>query len=373
MAASSFLTSTRAHAHASLSGRLPRVLIISNFLSPRYGSRPVQQDIRERLERMEYETTAASPFRSGLIRGAHMVSAVLLRQRRYDVAIVDVYSGRAFRWAEAVSLALTALRRPFVFILHGGNLPRLATRQPERVARCLARASVVVAPSHYLQEQMSPYCRNIELIPNGLDLQRYRFRERTNLAPRLMWLRALHSIYNPEMAVRVLADLATDHPDAHLTLIGPDKQDGSQARVLALAESLGVLERVSLPGSINKAEVPEWLDRGDIFLNSTNADNTPVSVLEAMACGLPVASTDVGGLPYLLKDGHDALLTPRDDHKAMAAAVRRFLGDPEFAAKLARNSRAKVESLDWSAIMPLWTGLLDRVSMAGGGVPNSGA
>jgi glycosyltransferase involved in cell wall biosynthesis len=338
--------------------------MISNFLPAKYGTRAVQQDLRDKLGHLGYATIAVSPFRGGAARGMHMVSSVFLRRRDYDVAIVDVYSGRAFIWAEAVSLALAAVRKPFVMVLHGGNLPRLASRQPTRVARCLARASSVVAPSRYLREQMSPHCGDVALIPNGLDLERYHFRERRQVAPRLMWLRALHAIYNPEMAIHVLRNLLSDYPNAHLTMIGPDKLDGTAERVRALAGHLGVTSHVLMPGSIDKADVPGWLDRGDIFLNTTNADNTPVSVLEAMACGLPVVSTNVGGLPYLVNEGDDALLTPAGDHERMASAVRNVLGDPELAGRLSRNGRTTADRFDWQAIVPQWTALLDRISPA---------
>ncbi len=62
--------------------------------------------------------------------------------------------------------------------------------------------------------------------------------------------------------------------------------------------------------SVEKSEVPAWLAKGDIFLNTTNVDNTPVSVIEAQAAGLCVVSTNVGGIPFLLENGKDALLVP---------------------------------------------------------------
>lgn len=352
------LTATEDRAGTKLDRTAPRVLMVSNFLAPKHGSRAVQQDIRERLEAQGYSITAASSYRSGLARGSHMVLAALTRRGSYDIALVDVYSNRAFRWAEAVSRTLVLLKKPFVFVLHGGNLPHFAARAPERVSRCLNRAAAVVAPSRYLQEQMRPYHAGIGLIPNGVNLGRYSFRQRRECAPRLMWLRALHHTYNPAMAVRVVAGLATQFPDAHVTLVGPDKMDGAETEVRRLADELGVSGRVSLPGAVEKDDVPLWMAKGDIFLNTTNTDNTPVSVLEAMACGLPVVSTNAGGLPYLLEDGHDALLVPSGDDRGMAEAVRRLLMDPELAARLSTNAREKVEGFDWSAVIPQWKQVL---------------
>jgi glycosyltransferase involved in cell wall biosynthesis len=125
-----------------------------------------------------------------------------------------------------------------------------------------------------------------------------------------------------------------------------------------MADKLGLGERLHLLGRVTKQDVPVLLQRGDIFINTTNIDNTPVSVLEAMACGLCVVSTNVGGIPYLLEDGKDALLVPPNDPEAMAFAIRRILDEPDLAEKLSMNARKKVEQFDWSVIMPHWKRLI---------------
>jgi glycosyltransferase involved in cell wall biosynthesis len=155
--------------------------------------------------------------------------------------------------------------------------------------------------------------------------------------------------------------LSKDYPDVSLVMVGPDKGVGSLSQVRKTASDLGVAHLVSFPGQVAKEEVPLWLNQGDIFLNTTNVDNTPVSVIEAMACGLCIISTDVAGIPYLLKDGHDALLVPPDDAKAMAGAVQRILTEPGLAEHLSRQARQKAELFDWSVVLPQWAELLTLV------------
>jgi glycosyltransferase involved in cell wall biosynthesis len=104
--------------------------------------------------------------------------------------------------------------------------------------------------------------------------------------------------------------------------------------------------------------VPEVLNRADIFLNTTNVDNNPVSVAEAMACGLCIVSTDVGGMTYLLDHETNALLVRPDDPEAMADAVQRILSDSDLAARLSSNARRKAEGFDWEAVLPRWRNLL---------------
>ena len=111
-------------------------------------------------------------------------------------------------------------------------------------------------------------------------------------------------------------------------------------------------------GPSSKDEIPKRLDQGDVFLNTTRVDNTPVSVLEAMACGLCIISTKVGGIPYLLDDEHDALLVPTDDASEMAKAVQRLITEDGLADRLSSNARRKAEQFDWSHVLPKWEKVL---------------
>jgi glycosyltransferase involved in cell wall biosynthesis len=289
-----------------------------------------------------------------------MLTTLWRRRSSYEVASIAVFSGPAFTWAEAAAQLLHALGKPYVAQLHGGGLPSFALREPERVRRLLVSAAAVTAPSRYLHESMRPYRGDIRLIPNAVDLVSYRFRVRANPAPRLAWLRGFETIYNPTLALRTLAGLIGENPGSTLTMIGPDKGDGSLQAFEGEAKELQLESRVEYAGLVKKAEVPAWLNRGDIFINTTNVDNTPVSVIEAMACGLCIVSTNVGGIPYLLEHERDALLVPPDDPGAMALAVRRILAEPGLAESLSRNARQKAERFDWHATLPRWEALFEE-------------
>ncbi len=337
------------------------VLIVGNFLSAAGYNRSFCEDLAERLRAARWSviTTSCKPNR--LVRLMDMVTTAWRRRNEYEVAQVDVFSGPAFFWAEAVCWILRKADKPYILTLHGGNLPQFARRYPRRVSNLLNSAAAVTTPSRYLLEQMKAYRSDILLLPNAIDLSRYRFRLRQRAQPRLIWLRAFHSIYNPTLAPWMLAQLASDFPDIHLIMVGPDKGDGSLQKTLQVTEKLGLSSRITFPGGVPKSAVPEWLDKGDIFINTTNVDNTPVSVIEAMACGLCVVSTNVGGIPYLLEHEKDALLVPANDAEAMAKAVHRILTESGLTEHLSSNARKKAEQFDWSAVLPQWDRLLEMV------------
>ena len=344
----------------------PPLLLIDNFLTAAGQNPGPTAALAGRLAAAGWPIRTTSRHANRLLRLGDMVGTVWRQRQHYAVAAVAVYSGPAFFWAEAVCAALRAAGKPYVLTLHGGNLPAFAQAQPDRVRALLAAAAAVTAPSPYLRDRLQPYRADIRLVPNPLDLAAYPCRPRPTPGPQLIWLRAFHAIYNPTLAPRVLAALVADFPAVRQTMIGPDK-DGSLAAVRATADALGVADRLTLPGAVAKAAVPDWLAGGDIFLNTTNVDNTPISVLEALACGLPVVSTAVGGIPDLLTDGVDALLVPANDAPAMAAAVRRLWTEAGLARRLAHAGRRTVAAADWGQVLPQWVALLTAV--AAGAVP----
>ncbi|MGA7731702.1 MAG: glycosyltransferase family 4 protein [Chloroflexia bacterium] len=349
-------------ADAALSGMRPGLTMVGNFLSSSTGVRGVCEELAGRLSAAGWQVLTTSDRQGRIARLLDMLASVWRHRHRYAVAQVDVYSGPAFLWARAVCRLLRQLGKPYVLTLHGGNLPAFSRRHPRAVRRLLTSAAVVTAPSRYLYDQMRPYRDSLHLLPNPIDLCAYPFVHRQRPTPSLVWLRTFHAIYAPEIAVRVVAALVPEFPNVHLTMLGPDGGDGSLLATRRLASDLGVGDHVSIAGRVPKSEVPAGLGVGDVFLNTSTIDNAPVSVLEAMACGLCVVSTDVGGIPYLLRHEHDALLVPPGDPQAMSAAVRRLLLEPQLAGRLSHNAREEAHKFDWSIVLPQWETLLSRVA-----------
>ncbi|MGB5575739.1 MAG: glycosyltransferase family 4 protein [Thermoanaerobaculia bacterium] len=339
----------------------PRLLLVGNFLS-RQGQVPqLCEELADRFEIEGWSVLRTSSKPGKVARLAEMVVTAFRRRADFDLVQIDLFSGSAFVWAEIVALVVRAARKPFVLTLHGGQLPEFAARHPVRVRRLLRSAAVVTSPSAYLAGQMREFRSDIEVLPNPLDLTRFEFHPRDDPRPKLVWLRAFHEVYRPWLAVEVLGHLAAAYPGARLTMYGPDKADGSKEKTEAAIRRLGLEERVSLGGAIPAEEVPSSLQDGDIFLNTSKIDNAPRSVVEAMACGLCVVSTNVGGVPHLLRDGREGLLVAPDNPREMAGAVRRILEDPALAAMLSRGGLEVARKHDWAVVFPLWERLFHRI------------
>jgi len=333
--------------------------MVGNFLSKHLKTRSVCEDLAVRLKERGWRVLTVSSQLNRVLRLADIAKCLYLNRRRFDIAQVDVYSGAGFLWAEFACFILRGLGKPYILTLHGGNLPNFAARHPARVRRLLQSADAVTVPSRYLFEMFSSFRRELEVIANSIDVSSYSFRVRERPAPRLVWLRAFNAIYNPSMAPRVISLLRNEFPNISLVMAGPDKGDGSLEEVRRITSRLDLGHLVTFAGSINKAEVPRFLDQGDVFLNTTRIDNTPVTLLEAMACGLPIVSTNAGGIPYLVEHEKTALLVSDAHVEGMASAVKRILTESTLAERLSRCAYDHVQRFDWQQTLPKWEELLN--------------
>ncbi len=342
----------------------PGVLFVGNFLSttsnPHYC-----EELADRLAARGWPVLRTSTYVQRARRLADMLQTVWTRRHDYQVAHVDVFSGSAFMWAEIVCLELARLGKPYMLTLRGGLLDTFGRQWPRRMRRLLKSAALVSAPSEYLRHGCEHLLPNIQTIPNGIDADAYEFAPRTSARPRLIWVRAFHKTYNPVLAVDTLAAVHRRYPRATLHMIGADKHDGTMDAVLQRAREVGVFDRLALLGRVPKAGLPGYLADADIFINTTDVDNTPVSVLEAMAAGLCVVSTSVGGIPYLLSHERNALLVPPRDVSAMAGAIEHLIERPELAEKLSRAGHHKALECDWGSVLDRWEQSLDRVASHG--------
>jgi len=334
------------------------VLLVGNFVPPTSGYGSVSEELAGQLEGAGWHVVRTSYRPRGVPKLIDMLHTCWSQRADYRVAHLEVYSGRAFLWAEAVGALLRTIGKPYVLGLHGGNLPGFLRSRPRRALRLLGPAAAVVCPSRYLQQSLCRYRPDVRVMPNALASEAYPRRFRKQPKPVLVWLRAFRAMYQPELAVETLAHVCREIPEARLLMAGPDRADKSKERAMERAVHLHVQDRVEFLDGVAKRRVASFLDRGDIFLNTSSVDNTPVSVMEALACGLCVVSTNVGGLPYLLRDQADALLVGLGDAGAMAQSVLRIMREPGLAERLSANAIEKARTFEWSVVLPQWDNLL---------------
>lgn len=317
------------------------------------------------LAREGYTVRVTSRIPARLPRLVDTLRSIYLWRNEIDLVIHQVFSGPAFVINDAASWLCWRLGLRQIYVLRGGSLPEFTLSRSGWVRRVMRRADAIVAPSGFLSslfDEVPEISARIRVIPNILAIEKYPYRHRLEVQPRLLWMRTFHPIYHPEMAVDVLANLRQTHPAATLTMAGQEK--GLHAQVQEKARQAGLIDAIRFPGFLGPEDKSREFGTHDIYLNTNHVDNMPVSVVEAAAFGLPVVATRVGGIPYLLSDGETGLLTPDADAEAMAAAVRRLLHEPGLAAQLSANGRALAENCAWEPVKAQWEALFQELAHA---------
>ena len=191
-------------------------------------------------------------------------------------------------------------------------------------------ADALIVPSGYLVDVFARVGLRARAIANVVDFDQFRFRERRPLRPVFLSNRSFERHYNVACVLRAFARIQRSYPDARLILAG----DGEERRaLLVLARELD-LHHVEFLGRVTPDRMPGVYDAADVYLNAPDIDNMPGSILEAFASGLPVVTTDAGGIPYIVRQAETGLMVPRGDHEAMAAAALRLLDEPALADRL---------------------------------------
>jgi glycosyltransferase involved in cell wall biosynthesis len=335
---------------------MKNLLYIGNQLSKHGFNKTTIETLGLQLEQEGFSVFYASNKKSFPSRMIDMMKTVFQYRNQVDYLLIDTYSTKAFWYAFVCSQLARIFKIKYIPILHGGDLPNRLKKNPKLCKMVFANAYQNVAPSGYLKQAFeSAGFTNVIHIPNSIEVDKYMFKQREKLAPKLLWVRAFASIYNPEMAVKVLAELQKSYPNATLTMVGPDK-DGSLETTKAFANAINI--QVHFTGKLTKEDWWKLASEHDIFINTTHFDNTPVSVMEAMALGLPVVTTNVGGIPFLLSNNQNALFVNDNDAKAMVESIQKLIENPEKAVFLANNARNFIAQMDWQVVKKRWTDLL---------------
>ena len=237
------------------------------------------------------------------------------------------------------------------------SCPQLAAsirEAPRRAATVAARRLrgvplTFIAPSRWLAGELSrswlhdPTAHGVAVIPNGLNLDRY--------APTRDRLAIRRRLQLPERGLGILIGSVSlgerrkgaREAAAAIAAVRPLVRGDDPPFVITYGAAPPPLDGVVVRhlGPQDEAGVIEAIHASDVHLTMTREDNLPNTVMEAMACGVPVLGTAVGGLPDMVTDGIDGWLVPVDDSAAAAAVLARLAAHPEEIASAARAARGR--------------------------------
>ena len=337
-----------------------RILYIGNKLSDSGSNVTSIETLGALLKNEGYSVVTSSSKKNKGLRLLDMLWQTFKNRNVVDVVLIDTYSTLNFYYAVYVAKLCRIFNLDYIPILRGGNLPSRLIKSPKLSHRLFNEAKTNVAPSNYLLNAfIENGYTNLTYIPNTIEIKNYPFIVRKEINPKLLWVRSFSEIYNPTLAISIVEELHKNNINASLCMVGPEK-DGS------LAECRTIVQQKNLPitftGKLNKKEWLELSKAYDVFINTTNIDNTPISVIEAMALGMPVISTDVGGLPFLIDNGNTGILVPPNNADNFVEVILDLLSKIEKVSQLSKNARIAVEKFDWEIVKEKWGEVLNGVS-----------
>lgn len=279
-----------------------------------------------------------------------------LWQSANNVQLYHVMANSGWSWhlfaAPAIWIAL--LRgKPVIINYRGGEADVFFEKSHFWIKPSLHRANAIIVPSDFLKTVFGKHGFLADIVPNIINLGRFNTDRNSPslpsvpLSPCILVARNLEAIYDNASALRAFHIVRAAFPAAQLILAGsgPEQQALEQ-----LAAELSLTDCVTFTGRVDNQGMAALYRKADVMINPSLADNMPNSILEALASGVPVVSTNVGGVPYLVEHGKTALLVPAQNPAAMAGAILALLNDPAMAKRIAEAGLESVQQYTWATV-----------------------
>ena len=278
--------------------------------------------------------------------------------RRVDLFHIMANSGWAWHLVAAPAVWVARFCGiPAIVNYRGGEAGSFLDKSFFLIKPTLKAADAIVVPSAFLEKVFARKAVRVTVVPNIIDLGRFTpssTMRRPFFRPdsvNIFVARNLEPLYDIETALRAFQVVRHEIPEAKLRVAGsgPEEQ-----KLIELSRELGIGESVTFLGRISNENMPELYRSSDIAVNSSLVDNMPISILEALASGVPVVSTNVGGIPVLVEDGKTALLVPPRDPRGMAEAVLALVRDPIRYSDVRDAGMRLVRRYAWTEVRGQW-------------------
>lgn len=296
-----------------------------------------------------------------LVTSVAYVASLIARLPRFDVVHIFSASYLSFLLAPAPAILISKLfGKPVLLNYHSGEAQDHLKRWPRTALPIMKLADRVVVPSNYLVEIFAKFGVTAEAVFNTVDSSRFQFRERRPLKPLLLSNRNLEPHYNIACILRAFELINAQVAESRLIVAG----DGSERRRLQQLSKDLQLRNIDFVGAIAPEAMRSLYDRADVFINASNIDNQPLSIIEAFASGLPVVTTGAGGIPDMVSDGVTGLMVSCGDHAALADRVLSLLADAELASQIAGRARQECNKYSWAAVRNQWLAIYRELAPA---------
>jgi glycosyltransferase involved in cell wall biosynthesis len=269
-----------------------------------------------------------------------------------NVDIFHIFANSGLSWFlfAAPAIHIAKIRRtPVIVNYRGGEAESFFKKYFTWVRWSLKFTDLVIVPSGFLRSVFKKWSCKAEVVPNIINLEKFTpaNKELDSTKPVIIVPRNLEPIYDNTAALKAFRHFISEYPDAEMIVTG----SGPELKMLQnLAVSEGIDSKVKFTGKVDNERMVELYQSADITLNPSLADNMPNSILESLASGVPVVTTDVGGIPYLVGNEVTSLFVKPGDYIGMSAALTRLMRDKKLRSKLISNGSELVKQFTWDNV-----------------------
>lgn len=311
---------------------MTKILLISNY-------RPLVGGISGQIEiLLEYFNDGNHKVdlfntKNNIFKRLVMPFALLYKGRNYDIFHIH---GCSFLGFFPIIVGVTVgkiLRKKIIITYHGGGLEEFIKKYKKIIKFYLKKADIITVPSKFLQFILLKNFIPSIYLPNIIRDDNVKFKRREIIKPSLIVTRSLEDVYNIPLVILAFKDLKKIVPDAKLKIVG----DGKLKKYLIEMVKTEKINDIEFVGRVSNSMIGEILNSADIFVNPSNKDNMPLSLFEALACGLPVISTNVGGIPDYIIDGINGFLIAPDNKEQFISKILYILKNQQKVQEVIDN------------------------------------
>lgn len=225
----------------------------------------------------------------------------------------------------------------------------------------LNNANATIALSHNMKNEMQKLSKkDIYVIPNGVDSSIFKEpkTKKGHNGTKIIYVGSLLPIKGIKYLIKAMKILHSKYPDLHLTIIG----DGDDRRNLELmVHEYALIQNISFVGKVSHKDIPQWLCKNDIFVLPSNSEGVPNVLLEAMAVGLPIIATNVGGIPDIIINKRNGYLVEPESPQEIAEKIQYLISNPQMRKIISKNNKIDIQKYSWNNIVQTLEGIYSTI------------
>ena len=324
---------------------MQKLLIIANYRRS-VGGIAGQVDVL--LDKLNNEHFFSKLFntKTGYLKRLLLPFKLFYKSNNFDIFHIHGCSGFGF-YPVVIGVVVGVLRKKKIIITyHGGDLKEFIDSYPKFIKYFLKKADILTVPSFYLQDILKINKIDSIYLPNIIREDNVNFKVRKKFCPTLVVTRSLEKVYNIPLEKNAFYRIKSKMSEAKLYIVG----DGSLKNELETKVKNSGVDGIYFLGRVDNSKIGEIINKSDIYINPTTADNMPLSLFEAFACGIPVISTNVGGIPNFIQNNKSGFLINSNDLEALVEKIEFILANPNKIIPIIEAAHVTFQKYTWNRL-----------------------